>query len=115
MAVLFDLPTDNASSHFVWRGIVGAVVSLAGSAVLCVGSVRHDWSSAAVVIGLFLCGVVGLYCGGAEYFSGRRSVAPQTRTQRLLTGISLVAGTVSTGVAFMVVMVMWLLFVLASR
>lgn len=94
---------------------LGAAVSSLGSVALYAGSMRYDWSSALVVIGLFLCGVVGLYSGVSARASSMRSGVPQTGTERLLTGLSIVAGSISVGVFLMVLMVMGLFVVLASR
>jgi hypothetical protein len=58
MTVFVDqnvLPVVTLRASSVVRSTVGAAVSLFGSVALYAGSVRNDWSSVPVVIGIFLC------------------------------------------------------------
>jgi hypothetical protein len=118
MTVFVDqnvLPVVTVKASSVWRSALGAAVSLLGSVALYAGSVRNDWSSVPVVFGIFLCGVVGLYCGVSARGSSARSGVRQTGAERVLTGVSLVAGTASVGVVLLVLFVMGLFVVLAAR
>lgn len=105
--------TDTSSS--VHKVVLGTVLSLFGSVAIYAGSVRYDWSSVPVVIGIFLCGVVGLYCGVSARTSSARNGSPQTGTERFLMGVSLVAGFACVSIALMVLMVLGLFVVLSSR
>jgi hypothetical protein len=109
------LPVTTPRFSTVLLSAFGAVVSLIGSVAIYAGSVRNDWSSVPVVIGIFLCGVVGLYCGVSVRGSSARSGVQQTGAERFLTGVSIVSGSLSVGVVLLVLFVMGLLVVIASR
>lgn len=109
------LPVTTPRFSPVLLSAFGAVVSLIGSVAIYAGSVRNDWSSVPVVIGIFLCGVVGLYCGVSVRGSSARSGVQQTGAERFLTGVSVVSGSLSVGVMLLVLFVMGLFVVIASR
>lgn len=109
------LPVTTPRVSSMMLGALGSVVSLLGSVALYAGSVRNDWSSVPVVIGIFLCGVVGLYCGVSVQGSSARSGVRQTGAERFLAGVSIVAGSISVGVVLLVLFVLGLLVVIASR
>lgn len=95
--------------------VLGSVVSMFGSIGIYAGSLNNEWLQAPVIIGIFLCGVVGLVCGVWVHSSTMRTGGSLSGVERVLAGVSVVMGSLAVGVVLMIVAVLSLMAFISAR